>query len=125
MAEKVHHRPARAHGPDGGDTLAGLEALVTIGPRLARDLRAVGITNVPTLRAVGIDEANRPLVDAGLQAGTYSLGTHSQQRWATSPGQRCPNSLKVKRGLPYRCGETIPEKRPLHPGVSDDAAPAP
>jgi hypothetical protein len=58
--------------PAGGDTLAALESLVTIGPRLAQDLRAVGITDVPTLRAVGIDEANRRLVDSGLQTGTYS-----------------------------------------------------
>ena len=58
--------------PAGGDMLAALESLVTIGPRLAQDLRAVGITDVPMLRAVGIDEANRRLVDAGLQTGTYS-----------------------------------------------------
>lgn len=58
--------------PAGGDAVAALESLVAIGPRLAADLRAVGIGDLATLRRVGTEEANRRLVDAGLQTGTYS-----------------------------------------------------
>jgi MtN3 and saliva related transmembrane protein len=58
--------------PAGGDTFAALESLVAVGPRLARDLQSVGISDAPTLRAVGIEEANRRLVDSGLQTGTHS-----------------------------------------------------
>lgn len=58
--------------PAGGDTLSALESLVSIGPRLAADLRAVGIGDLATLRSVGTEEANRRLVASGLQTGTYS-----------------------------------------------------
>ena len=58
--------------PAGGDTFAALESIVAVGPRLAQDLQAVGIPDAPTLRAVGLEEANRRLVDSGLQTGTHS-----------------------------------------------------
>lgn len=58
--------------PAGGDTVSALESLVSIGPRLAADLRAVGIGDLATLRSVGTEEANRRLVESGLQTGTFS-----------------------------------------------------
>jgi len=61
-------RPRR--DPDPATTLESLEQL---GPRLAHDLRAVGIPDPDALRATGTDEANRRLVEAGLQAGMHSL----------------------------------------------------
>ena len=45
-----------------------LESLPNIGPRLAADLREVGIPDAETLRDVGADEANRRLESAGLHA---------------------------------------------------------
>lgn len=58
--------------PLGVDPAAALESLGQIGPQLATDLHRVGITDSVSLRSVGVDEANRRLVDAGLQTGTHS-----------------------------------------------------
>lgn len=58
--------------PGGQDAVAALGSLVQIGPRLAADLRTVGIEDLASLRATGTDEANRRLMEAGLQTGTHS-----------------------------------------------------
>jgi len=49
-----------------------LEGLVNIGPRLAADLRAVGIEDVETLREVGADESAARLEPAGLHDCTHA-----------------------------------------------------
>src|ERR1039458_3338074 len=41
--------------PAGTDPVAALESLVEIGPRLAADLRKVGIADAPSLRTVGCE----------------------------------------------------------------------
>ena len=51
-----------------------LETLVNIGPKTATDLRAVGIPDVETLRAVGGAEAVRR-----LQAAGHSDTRHAQR----------------------------------------------
>jgi len=48
--------------------MATLESLPNIGPRLASDLREVGIPDAETLRRLGADEANRRLSAAGLHS---------------------------------------------------------
>jgi hypothetical protein len=58
--------------PAGADPVAALESLVDIGPRLAADVRKIGIADAPALRTVGIEEANRRLVESGLQTGVHS-----------------------------------------------------
>jgi TfoX-like protein len=47
--------------------MTDLETLVNIGPRLAADLRTVGVPDAETLRAVGADEAAQRLAGAGLR----------------------------------------------------------
>jgi DNA transformation protein len=49
-----------------------LTTLVNIGPKLAADLRAVGIPDAETLREVGVDEASRRLEEAGLRDCTHA-----------------------------------------------------
>ncbi len=58
--------------PAGTDPVAALESLVDIGPWLAADLHRVGIADAPSLRTVGLEEANRRLVESGLQTGMHS-----------------------------------------------------
>lgn len=58
--------------PAGTDPAAALKSLEQLGPRLAQDLRAVGIPDPDALRETGADEANRRLVEAGLQTGIHS-----------------------------------------------------
>jgi hypothetical protein len=58
--------------PGGRDPLGALESLVEIGPQLASDLQTVGIEDLASLRATGAEEANRRLVEAGLQTGGHS-----------------------------------------------------
>jgi DNA transformation protein len=64
-----------------------LTSLVNIGPKLAADLRAVGIPDVETLREVGVDEASQRLEDAGLRDCTHARralsGALSGTRWIT------------------------------------------
>lgn len=58
--------------PAGTHPATALQSLGVIGPQLAADLRAVGIADPESLRAVGVEDANRRLVDAGLQTGVHS-----------------------------------------------------
>lgn len=58
--------------PAGTDPVTALQSLREVGPRLAADLKAVGIPDPDSLRATGIEVANRRLVAAGLQTGVHS-----------------------------------------------------
>ena len=49
-----------------------LETLVNIGPKTANDLRAVGIPDVETLRAIGVTEAVAKLRAAGHTDTTHA-----------------------------------------------------
>jgi len=48
----------------GEDPVTALESLAEIGPRLAADLRKVGIEDATSLRRLGTEEANRLVIDA-------------------------------------------------------------
>jgi MtN3 and saliva related transmembrane protein len=75
--------------PGGRHALATLESLVEIGPRLAADLRKVGICDLASLRTTGIDEANRRLMEAGLPAGSHSRKAIQEAidaEWANGSG---------------------------------------
>jgi DNA transformation protein len=65
-----------------------LESLVNIGPKLAADLREVGIPDAETLREVGADEAVDRLMAAGLRDCTHASralhGAIEGRRWTTS-----------------------------------------
>jgi TfoX C-terminal domain len=52
--------------------MTALESLVNIGPKLAADLRTVGVPDAETLRAVGAPDAARRLADAGLRDCTHA-----------------------------------------------------
>jgi DNA transformation protein len=52
--------------------MSDLETLPGIGPKLAADLRAIGIPDAGTLREVGADTAADRLEDAGLRDCTHS-----------------------------------------------------
>jgi len=91
--------------PAGTDPVAALESLVDIGPRLAADLRNVGIPDAPALRTIGIDEANRRLVESGLQTGMHSR----QAIQAAISGER--GTAKTRKAGRRRRGRRT---RPLH-----------
>jgi len=86
--------------PGEADPLGALETLITIGPKLAADLHAVGIADVSALRAVGVGEANRRLLAAGLgehtPLGYGSQGAFSGWRWSVRA--RTPHSPRDARG---------------------------
>jgi hypothetical protein len=52
--------------------MTDLESLPNIGPKLATDLRTVGIPDAETLHAVGADAAARRLAEAGLRDCTHA-----------------------------------------------------
>jgi len=52
--------------------MTALESLVNIGPKLAADLRTVGVPDVETLRTVGAQAAAQRLADAGLRDCTHA-----------------------------------------------------
>jgi DNA transformation protein and related proteins len=65
-----------------------LENLVNIGPKLAADLRTVGIPDAETLRRVGARTAAERLAGAGLRDCTHATraleGALAGQRWTAS-----------------------------------------
>ncbi|WP_428983163.1 TfoX/Sxy family DNA transformation protein [Phytohabitans maris] len=65
-----------------------LESLVNIGPKLAADLRQVGVPDAETLRRIGAPEAAQRLADAGLRDCTHSRraleGALAGVRWTKS-----------------------------------------
>jgi DNA transformation protein len=68
--------------------MTALESLVNIGPKLAADLRAVGIPDEETLRRVGASEAAQRLAAAGLRDCTHAAraleGALAGTRWIGS-----------------------------------------
>jgi DNA transformation protein len=64
-----------------------LEDLINIGPKLAADLRAVGIPDEAALRSLGAAEAAQRLEDAGLRDCTNARraleGALAGVRWTT------------------------------------------
>jgi TfoX C-terminal domain len=68
--------------------MTALESLVNIGPKLAADLRAVGVPDVETLRGIGAQEAAQRLADAGLRDCTHARraldGALAGTRWTTA-----------------------------------------
>lgn len=69
-----------------------LEALPNIGPKLAADLRAVGVPDAETLRNVGAQETARRLAAAGLRDCTLATraldGALAGVRWTDRRGER-------------------------------------
>jgi DNA transformation protein and related proteins len=67
--------------------MAELESLPNIGPKLAADLRQVGVSDAEELRRVGAMEAAQRLEDAGLRDCTHSRraleGALAGVRWTT------------------------------------------
>ncbi len=67
--------------------MAELESLPNIGPRLAADLRQIGVPDVAALRSVGAAEAARRLEEAGLRDCSHSRraleGALTGVRWTT------------------------------------------
>jgi TfoX C-terminal domain len=67
--------------------MAELERLPNIGPKLAADLRQVGVPDEETLRRVGAEETARRLEEAGLRDCTHSRraleGALAGVRWTT------------------------------------------
>jgi DNA transformation protein and related proteins len=67
--------------------MAELESLPNIGPKLAADLRQIGVPDEETLRRVGAEEASRRLEEAGLRDCTHSRraleGALAGVRWTT------------------------------------------
>lgn len=65
-----------------------LESLVNIGPKLAADLRQVGVPDAETLHRIGAPEAAQRLADAGLRDCTHARraleGALAGVRWTTS-----------------------------------------
>jgi MtN3 and saliva related transmembrane protein len=92
--------------PAGTDPVAALESLVNIGPQLAADLRRVGITDAPSLRTVGIEEANRRLVESGLQTGV-----HSRQAIQAAISEEKGTATTPKAGRKRHRGPFEPEGR--------------
>jgi DNA transformation protein and related proteins len=68
--------------------MAALEDLPNIGPKLAADLRQVGVPDAEALRSVGAAEAAQRLEDAGLRDCTHSRraleGALAGVRWTTN-----------------------------------------
>ena len=66
-----------------------LESMMNIGPSLAQDLRSVGITDGDMLRAIGADEANRRLAEAGRNDGDSAqrsiIGAIAGVKWNAVP----------------------------------------
>lgn len=58
--------------PGWADPATALQSLREIGPQLAADLKAVGISDPAALRAAGAEDANRRLIEAGFQTGVHS-----------------------------------------------------
>ena len=69
-----------------------LETLVNIGPKIAAELRAVGIPDAETLRAVGAAAAVQRLADGGLRDTRHARhaieGALAGVRWITGKGIR-------------------------------------
>lgn len=67
--------------------MTDLQTLPNIGPKLAADLRAVGIDDAEALRQVGADEAAQRLEEAGLRDCTHAKralhGAIAGVRWTT------------------------------------------
>lgn len=65
-----------------------LESLVNIGPKLAADLRQVGVPDAEELRRIGAPEAAQRLADAGLRDCTHARraleGAIAGVRWTKS-----------------------------------------
>lgn len=72
--------------------MTALENLVNIGPKLAADLRAVGIADAEELHHVGADEAAQRLAFAGLRDCTHAAraihGAIAGQRWTGTDDHR-------------------------------------
>jgi DNA transformation protein len=66
-----------------------LESLINIGPKLAADLREVGVPDEETLRRLGAPEVAQRLADAGLRDCTHSRraleGALAGVRWTSHP----------------------------------------
>lgn len=117
--------------PAGTDPVTALEALVEIGPRLAADLRKVGITDAPSLRTVGIEETNRRLVESGLLTGAHSRQAIQAAISEESCTTRTPRGVrKCHRGpfgpkgntTPHEVSASMASDAPLlttHPGCGD------
>jgi len=64
-----------------------LETLTNIGPKLAADLRTVGVPDAETLREVGAENAAQRLAGAGLRDCTHATlaleGALAGVRWTT------------------------------------------
>lgn len=83
----------------GKDAVSALESLVEIGPRLAADLRKVGIEDLASLRATGTDEANRRLMESGLQTGTHSrraIQGAIAAEWGTASAAMTPSEHRKR-----------------------------
>ena len=69
--------------------MTALEDLVNIGPRLAADLRAVGLPDERALRAVGAQAAAERLAAAGLRDCAHARraldGAVAGIRWTGAP----------------------------------------
>ncbi len=94
--------------PGWADPATALQSLREIGPQLAADLKAVGISDPAALRAAGAEDANRRLMEAGLQTGVHS-------RLAIEA------ALKKLRQGPVQGEEPVE----LEPVGSEGSAPAP
>jgi TfoX-like protein len=87
--------------------MTDLQKLINIGPKLAADLRAVGIPDVETLRRLGADEAARRLEEAGLRDCSQSraalAGALAGVRWTfgreteSRPRQAARKSVAQRR----------------------------
>ncbi len=62
-----------------------LETLVNIGPKLAADLRQVGVPDAETLHRIGATEAAQRLADAGC-ATARMPGARWRAPWPASAG---------------------------------------
>jgi MtN3 and saliva related transmembrane protein len=82
------------------DPLQALETLITLGPKIAADLRSVGIPDADTLRTVGVDEANRRLVSAGLAEHTPlgEAGANAFSGGRFSAARRTGGRRRASRG---------------------------
>ncbi|TDV55374.1 TfoX-like protein [Actinophytocola oryzae] len=67
--------------------MTDLRSLPNIGPALAADLDAVGVTDVETLREVGAEEAARRLAEVGRRDCVHATralhGALAGVRWTT------------------------------------------
>jgi DNA transformation protein len=64
-----------------------LQTLPNIGPKLARDLNKIGVSDVETLRRMGAEEIIKRLSAAGLRDCTHAAraveGALAGVRWTT------------------------------------------